>query len=251
MNKIKYQILWLIFFMACIDSKPVEVSKQTSLQNKEIEPPSFLNKWDKVFFDYFMDDESISIPSKILTKALVEYPNLMSKLPVDNEKVFRKNCDSEIDTNYRDLSDFQNLLFTYFLQQRHNTSEYQKIRIQLLQLFITINDIDKELDHGGTGYMHFYEEISAIVEFEIAKFDYNNSQNDRFEVEYTEEKQYYIRMLKVMLASRKEIDMEFSEEDKLDAFENISSLVNLLDRDITDGYLLNVVRRFQYSHCDQ
>lgn len=234
----------LIFVSGCKEqgefSGTLQNNHKPTVENIKSETNS-----DTIFFDYFLENDSTPIPMVTLQRAIQEYPDLLNDRFPDAERMFTKTC--EPDTIDSEMTSYQNQIYTYLLRKKNNKPEHQATREKLMGLFSTINSIYALLAHGGTGFMHMYEDMPAIVEYYVANRDYTPNQYEIPEPDFSEEKKYYIRMIKAMVASRETLDNDLPEDEKRETYKSIYKSIDWLDREITSAYFLMVVRHFQYN----
>lgn len=140
--------------------------------------------------------------------------------------------------------DEYDLLYAYFLKQRHPTPYLDQARGRLIEVYTRINELFRSLEQGGTYFGHMYVRIYAYAEYSVYLLSHNQ---DGFEKSYAihQQKALYLDALRQSIADESSLPVNANPW-----FASPVHLVDKIDVLINDVFMLKQTQAFHYSHYE-
>lgn len=189
---------------------------------------------------YVLKDDFNDVVSK--------HPEFFIEFPTDPEKTYTKNSDEQFMSEVG--QDDYYLYYAYFLR---NTNEMYKIdddfsrqRNKIMIIYTRLNRMFSLLDGGGPGYMHLYRR--TFGEAEYAVYLYALTRKDFTVTNISKQKDLFMQTLQQVVTDRLESTFDIHESEKPDLEEELFTLINEIDSQITDSFYVIQAQQFFYSN---
>jgi hypothetical protein len=207
---------------------------------------------------YYTDQDSLLITTEIgdtftLLKAefneiVDEHPEFFETFPGDPDETYFHACKKEgFQFGSEVGQDDYFVWYAYFLKQRNGVKEFVQQRQKLIDIYSRINSLFGHLEYGGTYFGHQYRRILGYAEYSI--YILPKSKEDFYKTyDSTKQKRLYIRLLRQLIEDESKIDFETVGQDKIERIKKLNTIVDELDKLITDLFYLNEAQNFHYEH---
>lgn len=142
--------------------------------------------------------------------------------------------------------DYFYIMYAYFLQQKNGIKSHETLRKKLLNIFRTINDLNGQLQYGGTYFGHQHSRIHGYVEYAV----YKSIDNDSYHKEYDigKQKNMFLQLLRQQVLDEERFDYETVGDGKIKRRNELMKMIDDLDGSINTFYDLRLAQEFQYFH---
>lgn len=130
-------------------------------------------------------------------------------------------------------------LYAWFLKKRNGDKQYAERRKKLIDIYTNINGLYWQLQRGGTYFGHQYYRIVGYAEYSVHLYKQAEKSLEK-DYDISKQKSLYIRSLRQLIQDETPDDSDLKKE--------LNSLVNDIDKAITDNFYLRRAQEFQYSH---
>ncbi|MDR2854222.1 MAG: hypothetical protein LBV31_02825 [Prevotellaceae bacterium] len=140
-------------------------------------------------------------------------------------------------------------LYAYFLKQKNGIDKYAQQRKKLIEIYSNINSLFGHFQYGGSYFGHQAQRILGYAEYAIYLL---SCAENNIEKTYsiTKQKDLYIKSLRQLIEDESEIDFETFGKEKIERNKELNSIVDKLDKLITDNFYLRRAQEFQYRHYE-
>jgi len=238
-----------------IASKQVDTSV---VKKATIDKSQFYAKGDSIIISSKHFD-TIKYSKEEFNQIVDNFPSLYSSIPVNPDISYAQSGYFkdiiEDNANKMHLSfgsergqDTYYILYSYFLRQKHNDKNLDKVRENLIAIYQTINDIFGYLQYGGTFFGHQFNRINGYAEYGVYEYkSFSNIDNKLTDIGRL--KMLYLASLKEIIHREIELDNEIPQRAKKAARENeLLKYVATLDKIIDNNFYLKKAQQFQYSY---
>jgi hypothetical protein len=142
------------------------------------------------------------------------------------------------------------MLYAYFLKNKNGDLKYSERRNKLIDIYSNINSLFGHFQYGGTYFGHQQARILGYAEFSIYLFKI--SENNGFSKTYdiTNQKNIYIKSLRQLIIDENSIDFNTLGQDKVKRTKILNSIVDEIEKAITDNFYLRRTQEFHYGHYE-
>lgn len=141
------------------------------------------------------------------------------------------------------------LLYAYFLQQRNGVTAFFLERQKLIDIFSNINNLFRNFQYGGTYFVHQSRRILGYAEYSVYLIPKTQEGiNKTYDI--TKQKELYIKSLRQLINDESNIDYITLGPERISRKQKLNTLVDSLDRLITDNFYLRRAQAFQYKHYE-
>ncbi len=186
------------------------------------------------------------------SKAAIEniknnHPEFFQEIPYNPEQAYFKNTE-KVTFSSEAGEDIYFNLYAYFLKQKNDDSLFAAQRKKLLAIYSTINFLMAQIQYGGTYFGHQHRRIAAYAEYSIYLLKDKKSSGKTYDI--TKQKQLYLRSLRQLITDEISIDQSIGGPDKVKRNLELNSLVNDLDKLISNLFYLRRAQEFHYNHYE-
>lgn len=140
------------------------------------------------------------------------------------------------------------LWYTYFIKMKYNASKYQKERQELIELYVEINNLNANLNRGGSFFAHNIPRIQAYVEWEIYKnhmLQINCTKD--FKIKFSKQKSDFIATYIKLIDSVFLSDFWLNEEKnyRLSKKKEVITLFKSIENKVNNSRKICLVSNFQ------
>ena len=138
------------------------------------------------------------------------------------------------------------VLYAHFLNRKTGINSFTQEREDILKMFHYINEINRQLQYGGTFFGH--QELRIYGHAEYALYKYSN--NDWLVKKYSIEKQkkLFLDGIRQRILDEESYDFETLGDAKISRRKELFVLIDKIDKLITNFFYLTVAREFQYTN---
>jgi hypothetical protein len=140
------------------------------------------------------------------------------------------------------------ILYSYFLKNKNGIAKYSFRRKKLVKIYNDLNNLYGNFSYGGTYFGHQFARINGYAEFSVYWFSHYESFFAR-SYDITKQKGFYIQGLKQLIRDEVAIDNNAnSKKEKAERIKKLFTIVDDLDKLITDNFYLKMAQSFQNEH---
>lgn len=152
---------------------------------------------------------------------------------------FKENFSSEAGKD-----DFY-MLYTYFLQKNDTARVQSTFRNRILKIFRAINDLNGNLQYGGTYFGHQNLRINGYAEYACCSIN-----NDWYAKKYNIDKQknMFLESLRRHVHDEEQFDYNTLGEEKIKRREKLMEIIDSIGNHIETFYDLRKAQEFQYTY---
>ena len=141
-------------------------------------------------------------------------------------------------------------MYAYFLKQRNGVKEFVKQRQKLIDIYSNINSLFAYFEYGGTYFGHKSRRILGYAEYSIYLLP-KTKDNITKTYDITKQKEFYIKSLRQLIIDESKIDFNtLGQEKKIERTKILNSIVDELEKLITDNFFLRRAQEFHYGHYE-
>ena len=233
--------------MSCVDQneKTVpEFNTKPSSTNRNLKP---CETKDSILVTNGVYADSCYFSSCRFDSILTDHPELLEKYPQHPDLLY--HCYGEKGEFNSELGqDTYYSIYAYLLRKRNGIGKISVTREKLTDLYNAINDLFAHFRYGGTYFIHQNFRIPAYVEYslDLRKFREDYSNDPLYDI--SDQKDFYINSLRQMIADESSVDFMTMGKKQIKRNNDLNKIVDLMDANITDAYLLRMIQEFHYSH---
>lgn len=139
------------------------------------------------------------------------------------------------------------MLYAYFLKQKNGVEKYAERRDKLIDIYSNINSLFGQLQYGGTYFGHQASRILGYAEYSVCLYKYyENNLTKTYDID--KQKDLYIKSLRLLIDDESKIDNETSGQEKIKRNKELNTIVDKIDRAITDNFYLRRAQELQYEY---
>jgi hypothetical protein len=138
------------------------------------------------------------------------------------------------------------IVYSYFLKQKNGANKYAEKRNNLVAIFELINEINRNLNYGGTYFSHQMDRIQGYAEYAVYSASGDYYEDKKYDV--TKQKQIFSQSLKQKILDEEKVDFNTLGAQKLARRKVLMQMVNKLENLITNYFFLKKAQEFQYGY---
>ena len=208
---------------------------------------------------YYTTKDILIITTEI-GDTLQYYKNDFNKI-VDKHSEFFEDYPDNPDQTYFNSNDQEEfgsevgqddyyVLYAYFLKQRNGVKEFVKQRQKLIDIYSNINSLFAYFEYGGTYFGHQSRRILGYAEYSIYLLP-KTKDNISKTYDITKQKELYIKSLRQLIIDESKIDFNtLGQEKKIERTKILNSIVDELEKLITDNFFLRRAQEFHYGYYE-
>ncbi|MGV3459537.1 MAG: hypothetical protein ACO1N9_03680 [Flavobacterium sp.] len=138
------------------------------------------------------------------------------------------------------------VLYGHFLQEKNGTERFKSERENILNLFRCINEINRQLQYGGTFFGHQEFRIYGHAEYALYEYADNGWLVKKYSID--KQKKLFLDSIRQRILDEEEHDFETLGKAKIVRRKELFQLVDKMDKLITNFFYLKAAQEFQYSN---
>lgn len=247
--KIVLQIIFLLVITACHNNKNSDKQNNdfTNGKLKNNQTSKYHIRIDSLIIPTEIGD-TIRFSKKEINQIIDNHPEFFDESTRSPDFTYHKFV-NEVDFSSEAGQDVYYVLYAHFLKHKNGEEKYAKQRTKLINIYLKINSLFSNLQHGGPYFGHQSFRILGYAEYSIFIMP-----KDEELVEKTykidKQKSLYIKSLRQLIDDENEIDLNTIEKDKPFRVKKLNKIIDDLDILITDLFYLRKAQEFQYINYE-
>lgn len=237
-------------FLSC-NNQPDQVEKtaivKTETQTNKFDNSKYYTQQDTILIATEIGD-TLKFAKSNFNKIVDEHPELYQEFPVHPDKLYYRFVNS-VDFGSEQGQDAYYALYAHFLKQKNGTTKYVQQRRNLIEIYSRINSLFAHFQYGGTYFGHQKMRILGYAEYSIYLFPKEKNEIEKT-YDIVKQKELYIKSLRQLIEDESKIDYETLGQEKITRNKKLNTIVDELEKLITDNFYLRRTQEFHYSNYE-
>lgn len=227
------------------DKKVHSDTPNNSLQTTQVDKSKYYTNEDNLLITSETGD-TLKYGREEFNAIVDNHPELYSDNTQDPDVTYYCNADKKGFGSEVGQDEYY-MLYAYFLKEKNGVEKYAEHRDKLIDIYSNINSLFGQLQYGGTYFGHQASRILGYAEYSVYLYKYyENNLTKTYDI--NKQKYLYIKSLRQLIDDESKIDNETLGQEKIKRNKELNSVVDKIDRAITDNFYLRRAQEFQYEH---